>query len=356
MKKPRGRDTDRPCRLQLSTANLDQPLSGTMRRVCLRGENMNKFWRLSMGSVLAAAAMLLGQAASAQNQDFSKVEIKVTKVSGNIYMLEGAGGNIAASVGEDGIVIVDDQFAPLADKIQAALKELKITDKPVRFVINTHYHGDHTGGNEPFANVGSTVIAHDNVRKRLETGGTAGNGGSIKMEQKAAPKPALPIITFEHEVTVHLNGEDIRALHFPSGHTDGDSIIFFPKNNVVHMGDDFVRYGFPFIDVASGGSLQGMIDAMEKATAQLPTDVKVIPGHGALSNLDDVRAFTKMLKETSAVVQKALNEHETLDQMKQAKILAPWDKFSGQFINSDAFIETLYNSLTGHKGEFLKHN
>jgi len=317
---------------------------------------MNKFWRLSMGSVLAAAAMLLGQAASAQNQDFSKVEIKVTKVSGNIYMLEGAGGNIAASVGEDGIVIVDDQFAPLANKIQAALKELKITDKPVRFVINTHYHGDHTGGNEPFANVGSTVIAHDNVRKRLETGGTAGNGGSIKMEQKAAPKPALPIITFEHEVTVHLNGEDIRALHFPSGHTDGDSIIFFPKNNVVHMGDDFVRYGFPFIDVASGGSLQGMIDAMEKATAQLPTDVKVIPGHGALSNLDDVRAFTKMLKETSAVVQKALNEHETLDQMKQAKILAPWDKFSGQFINSDAFIETLYNSLTGHKGEFLKHN
>jgi len=317
---------------------------------------MNKFWRLSMLSVLAAAAMLLSQTASAQNQDFSKVEIKVTKVSGNIYMLEGAGGNIAASVGEDGIVIVDDQFAPLADKIQAALKELKITDKPVRFVINTHYHGDHTGGNEPFANVGSTVIAHDNVRKRLETGGTAGNGGSIKMEQKAAPKVALPIITFEHDVTVHLNGEDIRALHFPSGHTDGDSIIFFPKNNVVHMGDDFVRYGFPFIDVASGGSLQGMIDAMEKATAQLPTDVKVIPGHGALSNLDDVRAFTKMLKETSAVVQKALNEHETLDQMKQAKILAPWDKFSGQFINSDAFIETLYNSLTGHKGEFLKHN
>jgi cyclase len=317
---------------------------------------MNRIWRLSMVSVLAAAAMLLSWAASAQEQDFSKVQIKATKVSGNIYMLEGAGGNIAASVGEDGIVIVDDQFAPLADKIQAALKELKITDKPVRFVINTHYHGDHTGGNEPFNNAGSTVIAHDNVRKRLETGGTAGNGGSIKLEQKAASKAALPIITFEHDVTVHLNGEDIRALHFPSGHTDGDSIIFFPKNNVVHMGDDFVRYGFPFIDVASGGSVQGMIDAMEKATAQLPADVKVIPGHGALSNLDDVRAFTKMLKETSAVVQKALNDHKTLEQMKQEKILAPWDKFSGSFVNSDAFIETLYNSLTGHKGEFLKHN
>ncbi len=194
------------------------------------------------------------------------------------------------------------------------------------------------------------------MRKRLETGGTAGNGGSIKMENKPAAKAALPIITFQHDVTVHLNGEDIRAMHFPSGHTDGDSIIFFPKNNVVHMGDDFVRYGFPFIDVASGGSAQGIIEAMEKTTAQLPADVKVIPGHGALSNLDDVRAYTKMLKETSAVVQKALDAHKTLDQMKQEKILAPWEKFSGQFVNTDAFIETLYNSLTGHKGEFLKHN
>jgi glyoxylase-like metal-dependent hydrolase (beta-lactamase superfamily II) len=317
---------------------------------------MSKFCRLSVVFVLAAAVMLLSRASAQQNQDFSKVEIKVTKVSGNIYMLEGAGGNIAASVGEDGIVIVDDQFAPLADKIQAALKNLGITDKPVRFVINTHYHGDHTGGNEPFNNAGSTVIAHDNVRKRLEIGGVAGNGGSIKMENKPAAKAALPIITFQLDVTVHLNGEDIRALHFSSGHTDGDSIIFFPKNNVVHMGDDFVRYGFPFIDVASGGSVQGMIAAMEKTTAQLPADVKVIPGHGALSNLDDVRAYTKMLKETSAVVEKALSEHKTLDQMKQEKILAPWDKFSGTFINSDAFIETLYNSLTGHKGEFLKHN
>jgi cyclase len=302
-------------------------------------------------------AILFAGSTPGQQQDFSKVEIKVTKVSGNIYMLEGAGGNIAASVGEDGIVIVDDQYAPLADKIQAALKNLGITDKPVRFVINTHYHGDHTGGNVPFANSGSTLIAQDNVRKRLETGGAAGNGGSIKMEIKPAEKAALPIITFEHDVTVHLNGEDIRALHFPSGHTDGDSVIFFPKNNVVHMGDDFVRYGFPFIDVASGGSVQGMINAMEKASAQLPADVKVIPGHGALSNLDDVRAFVKMLKETSAVVQKALDQRKTLDQMKAEKILDPWAaKWSGDFIQADAFIETLYNSLTGTKGQFMQHN
>jgi glyoxylase-like metal-dependent hydrolase (beta-lactamase superfamily II) len=292
----------------------------------------------------------------AQNKDFSKVEIKVTKVSGNIYMLEGEGGNIAASVGEDGIVIVDDQFAPLAEKIQAALKNLKITDKPVRFVINTHYHGDHTGGNEPFANAGSTLIAQENVRKRLETGGTGGNGSSMKFDSKAAPKGALPVITFEHDVTVHLNGEDIRALHFPAGHTDGDAIIFFPKNNVVHMGDDFVRYGFPFIDVSSGGSVQGMIAAMERVSAQLPADVKVIPGHGAVSNLDDVRTFVKMLKETSAVVQKAIDEHKTVEQMKQDKILAPWAKWSGEFLDADKFIETLYNSLTGSKGEFMKHN
>jgi cyclase len=309
--------------------------------------------RVAPGVVLG---LMLAIAARGQDQDFSKVQIKVTKVSGNIYMLEGAGGNIAASVGEDGIVIVDDQFAPLAEKIQAALKGLGITDKPVRFVINTHYHGDHTGGNEPFANAGSTVIAQDNVRKRLETGGAAGNGGSVKMEVKPSPKAALPVITFEHDVTVHLNGEDIRALHFPAGHTDGDAVIFFPKNNVVHMGDDFVRYGFPFIDVASGGSVQGMTEAMEKASAQLPKDVKVIPGHGALSNLDDVREFVKMLKETSAVVQKAIDQHKTVEQMKQEKILEPWKKWSGDFIDADKFIETLYNSLTGKKGEFVKHN
>jgi len=313
--------------------------------------------RLGICAALVAGMVAVGQAAQAQqDRDFSRVQIKVTKVSGNIYMLEGEGGNIAASVGEDGIVIVDDQFAPLAEKIQAALKNLGVTDKPVRFVINTHYHGDHTGGNAPFANAGATVIAQDNVRKRLESGGTAGNGASIKMEVPPAPKAALPVITFEHDVTVHLNGEDIRALHFPAGHTDGDAVIFFPKNNVVHMGDDFVRYGFPFIDVASGGSVQGMIDAMEKASAMLPADVKVIPGHGALSNLDDVREFVKMLKETSAAVQKALDEHKTLEQMKQEKILEPWKKWSGGFIDSDKFIETLYNSLTGSKGQFIKHN
>jgi cyclase len=301
------------------------------------------------------AVLLLAVSAAAQDQDFSKVQLKVIKVSGSVYMLEAAdAGNIGASVGDDGIVIVDDQYAPLAEKIQAALKG--ITDKPVRFVINTHYHGDHTGGNAYFQK-SSPIIAQDNVRKRLEQGGTAGNGASVRMELKPAAKDALPVITFDHDVTVHLNGEDIRALHFPAGHTDGDSMIFFPRSNVVHMGDDFVTYGFPFIDVDSGGSINGMIDALDKVIAQLPPDVKVIPGHGPVSNLDDVRAFQKMLKETRAVVETSLRQGKSLDQIKQEKILESWKKYSGEFISQDAFIETLYNSLTGHaNGKFMKHN
>ncbi len=307
-----------------------------------------------MRRLWVAVLLLLSTLAFAQDEDLSKVQMKVTRVAGNIYMLEGAGGNIGASVGEDGIVIVDDQYAPLAEKIQAALKN--ISDKPVRFVINTHYHNDHTGSNALFQK-NAPIIAHDNVRKRLAEGGLGGNGSSIHSEHKPAEKDALPIITFDHDVTVHLNGEDIRALHFPAGHTDGDSVIFFPKSNVVHMGDDFVTYGFPFIDVDSGGSINGMIDALDKVVAQLPPDVKVIPGHGPVSSLDEVRAFTKMLKDTRAAVQAALNQGKTLEQMKHENILDPWKKYAGDFISEDAFLETLYNSLTGHaNGKFIKHN
>ncbi len=307
---------------------------------------------LLSASLLSAGALAAGQG----NQDFSKVQIKVTPVSGSVYMLQGEGGNIAASVGDDGIAIVDDQFAPLAEKIRAALKDITGKDKPVRFVINTHYHGDHTGGNPNFSAT-STIIAQDNVRKRLATGGTGGNGGSLHMEIKAAEKTALPIITFEHDVTVHLNGEDIRALHFPAGHTDGDSIIFYPQANVVHMGDDFVRYGFPFIDIDSGGSVQGIIAACEKVIPELPQDVKVIPGHGDLAGLDDVRAYVGMLHETTDAVQKALDQGKTLEEMKQQRILAAWHEFAGGMINEDTHLETVYNSLTGRKnGKFVKHN
>jgi cyclase len=310
---------------------------------------MNHGIRAALAGVLATFA----GATFAQQQDYSKVEIKVTKVSGSVYMLEGAGGNIAASVGDDGIVIVDDQFAPLADKIRAALKG--ITAKPLRFIINTHYHFDHTGGNLPLHD--ATIVAHENVRKRLAQNNVLGNGGSMKMEQPANPKEALPVITFQHDVTLHVNGEDIRALHAPNSHTDGDSIVFFPKSNVVHFGDDFVRYGFPFIDINGGGSSKGMIAGLESAIAQLPADVKVIPGHGALATLDDVRNYVKLLKETRAVVEMAVKSGKTLEQMQKDKVLAPWQKFSGPFVTTDLFIETLYNELTGTKtAGLVKHN
>lgn len=303
---------------------------------------------------VAALMMFFSGVASAQEQDFSKVDIKVSRVAGTVYMLEGKGGNIGVSVGEDGIVIVDDQFAPLADKIKAALKG--ITDKPVRFVINTHYHFDHTGGNAIFQRE-APVIAHDNVRKRLASGGTGGNLGSVKMQLKPVAKEALPVLTFDHEVTIHVNGEDIRVLHYPNGHTDGDSLIFFPTSKVVHMGDDFVTYGFPFIDLAGGGSVEGMIVAAEEVIATLPADVKVIPGHGPISTLDDVRKYVTMLKDTRAVVEKGIKQGKTLDQMKQEKMLEPWKKWSGEFVSSDVFLETLYNDLTGKKtGELIKHN
>jgi glyoxylase-like metal-dependent hydrolase (beta-lactamase superfamily II) len=304
------------------------------------------------------ALTLLALSAFAQGQDFSKVEIKVTKVAGDIYLLQGAGGNIAASVDENGIVLVDDEFSPLATKIGAALKGLGITDKPVHFIVNTQYHFDHTGGNVPFAGDGTTIIAQDNVRTRLATGSKSGNGASVRFDSKPVEKAALPVIRFDHDVSVHLNGEDLRALHFPAGHTGGDAIIFFPKANVVHMGDDYVRYGIPFIDVDAGGSVQGMIKACEGVAAMLPPDARVIPGHGELSNIREVREFVKMLKGASAAVEKALHAGRALEQMKKDNVLAAWGpKYSSELIKTDAFIETLYNSLTHREHTpFVNHD
>ncbi|HLJ89204.1 MAG TPA: MBL fold metallo-hydrolase [Candidatus Angelobacter sp.] len=288
--------------------------------------------------IFVSLLLLAGVSAFAQ-QSFDSVQIKVQKVSGTVYMLEGAGGNIGASVGEDGIVIVDDEFLPLADKIEAALKG--ITDKPIKFVLNTHWHGDHTGGNEHFG-AEAPIIAQENVRKRLSTGGTSRFGNT-----PPAKKVALPIITFENNVSVHLNGEDIRAIHFPNGHTDGDAVIFFPQANVVHMGDDFFNGGmFPFIDIDSGGSVQGMIAGGEKVLAETPDDVKIIPGHGPLGNKDDLRKFLTMLRETSAAVQAGIKQHKTMEQLKSEKVLAKWDSFGKSFINTDTFVEILYASLT----------
>jgi glyoxylase-like metal-dependent hydrolase (beta-lactamase superfamily II) len=292
---------------------------------------------LRIGTAALAAGWLFLYPATAQ-QDFSKVEIKVTKVAGTVYMLEGAGGNIGVSVGEDGIVIVDDQFAPLAPKIKEALKG--ISDKPLKFVLNTHFHGDHTGGNADFGK-SATIIAHENVRKRLSQG-TKVRGNEVK----PAAKEALPVVTFDKGAVVHVNGEDIRAIHFPNGHTDGDSVIFFTQANVVHMGDDFVTYGFPFVDAGNGGSVSGLIACIEKVLSLTKEDVKIIPGHGTLSGRADLEKFLAMLKDSRALVAKAVGDGKTVEQMKQDGLLAKYAELGKGFIKADDWINTLHADIT----------
>ncbi len=272
-------------------------------------------------------------------QDFSKVEIKVTKVAGTVYMLQGSGGNIGVSVGDDGIVIVDDEFAPLAPKIKAALAA--ITSKPIKFILNTHYHGDHTGGNIEFSKDGP-IIAHENVRKRLQAGTT-----TLGRQTPPAPKEALPVITFNDRATLHINGEDIRAIHMPHGHTDGDAVIWFTQSNVVHMGDDFFNGMFPFVDIENGGSVRGMTTNVETVIAQIRDDSKVIAGHGPLADRTTLRAFAEMLRATTAAVDAAMKSGKTLDQIKQEKVLGPWQKWASEFITLDRWADTLYKELGG---------
>jgi glyoxylase-like metal-dependent hydrolase (beta-lactamase superfamily II) len=278
------------------------------------------------------AALLLATIAYAQ-PDLSQVEVKATKVAGSVYVLTGAGGNIGVSVGDDGIVIVDDQYAPLAPKIEAALKT--ITDKPVRFVLNTHYHGDHTGGNEHFGKT-APIVAHENVRKRLASGVTRGGRTT-----PPAPKGALPVLTFNESVTIHLNGEDLRAVHMPAGHTDGDSVIWFTKSNVVHMGDDFFNGLFPFVDQENGGSVRGLIANLDKVIGMMPADAKVIPGHGALSDKAGLTKFRDVVRATLNVVEQGVAAGKTAEQLKAEKVLAEWDSWGQGFIKTDVWIDTL---------------
>jgi glyoxylase-like metal-dependent hydrolase (beta-lactamase superfamily II) len=277
--------------------------------------------------------------ASAQT-DFSKVEIKVTKVAGNVYMLEGSGGNIGVSVGTDGILIVDDQFAPLADKIRAALKGLD--QGKLRFILNTHWHGDHTGANAQFGPE-ATIIAHDNVRKRLSSEQKI---PFFKSTVPASPKEALPVITFDGSLSVHFNGEDVRAIHYPHGHTDGDSVIFFTTSNVVHLGDDFFAGRFPFVDVDNGGNVVGLTKNVGEIITKIPAGAKLIPGHGPLSTIDDLKLYHRMLLETTDVVRKKVAAGKTLDQIKSEGLPDEWKSWGTGFIKTDQWIELIHISLT----------
>ncbi|MGQ0761777.1 MAG: MBL fold metallo-hydrolase [Acidobacteriota bacterium] len=271
-------------------------------------------------------------------QDWSKVEIKSTKVNGNVYMLQGSGGNIGVSVGADGILIVDDQYAPLADKIKAALKTLG--EGKLKFILNTHWHGDHTGGNAAFSSEGS-IIAHTNVRKRLAEGMNI----TGRMVQPAA-KEALPIITFDQSVSVHFNGEEIRALHFPRGHTDGDAVIFFTNSNVVHMGDLFFNGMFPYVDIDSGGDVEGYMKNVGEVLGKLPPGAKIIPGHGPLATAEDLKRFHDVMLKTTGIVRDKMKAGKTLDQIKAEGLPEEWKSWSWQFVTTDRWISTIHRSYS----------
>lgn len=264
-------------------------------------------------------------------RDFANVEIRSTPVSKTVHMLEGAGGNIGVSAGPDGVLVVDDQFAPLAEKITAKLKELNPTAP--RFVLNTHWHGDHTGGNAHFGSQGANIIASANVRERLA--------------KKSDSQPAeLPVVTYESGASVHFNGEEIRLIALAPGHTDGDSLVWFTGAKVLHMGDQFFSGKFPFIDLGSGGDVAGYLANVEKALALIPSDTRVIPGHGPLSTVEDLKAFRDMLVETTGVVKKAIAAGKSLEQVKTEGLPEKWKSWGTGFINTSRWLEICFNSLS----------
>lgn len=278
--------------------------------------------------LVAGLLAALSVAASAQ-QDFSRVEIKVTHVAGSVHMLEGAGGNIGVSVGDDGVLIVDSQFAPLSPKIEAAVEKLG-KGKP-KFLLNTHWHGDHTGGNAHFGRY-ADIIAHANVRRRL-----AG--------QPNAARPALPVITFDDQLSLHFNGEEIRMVHLPPGHTDGDAVILFTGSKVIHTGDQFVNARFPFFDLASGGDAEGYAKNVAAIQKLLTPGMKIIPGHGALATPEDVRTTIAMLDETFGKVKRDIAAGKTLEQIKADGLPAKYKSWGAGFINESRFLEITFNSL-----------
>jgi cyclase len=276
------------------------------------------------------ACLILAFSAAAFGQgDLSKVQIKATPVAGNIHMLEGSGGNIGVSTGPDGVLIVDDQFAPLAEKITAAIERLD--QGPIKYVLNTHWHGDHTGGNAHFGKKAS-IVAHANVRKRLA-------------DKPGTAKEALPVITFNDGASVHLNGEEIRLIHLGPGHTDGDSIVHFTKSGVFHMGDLFFNGRFPYVDLGSGGDVAGLLKITESALQMIPADAKIIPGHGALATRADLEQYRAMLVETITLVKKAHADGKSLDDVKATGMPEKYKSWGTGFINVSRWLEISYNSL-----------
>ena len=282
-----------------------------------------------LAALIAASPFALSPFNTAIAQDrFADVEVKATAIKGSVHMLTGAGGNIGVSAGEDGVLIIDDQFAPLAEKIAAQLGELG-SDKP-KYVINTHYHGDHTGSNAFFhSHKGATILAHENVRVRLA------NDEKIKPE-------ALPTITYEDGIKIYFNGETLHVMHLAVGHTDGDSVVWFEQPNVMHTGDLFFNGRFPYIDQGAGGNVEGYMDSVKQLLAKIDDETVIIPGHGDISNKQEYSAFLAMISETFSYVKALKQDGKTLDEVKAMGLDDKWADWSWNFINEEKWITTLY--------------
>lgn len=302
---------------------------------------MNK--RLVCGALRAFGVALSVMPATALAQgEMSDVEIESSRLAPGIYMLTGRGGNIGVSAGEDGVFLIDDQFAPLTEKIRAAVAALH--DGPVRFVINTHWHRDHTGGNENFAEAGAVIVAHENVRERMSVPQVMERAGRTV---EPSPSGALPVVTFTRDLTLHLNGEPARVIHLAAAHTDGDAVVHFTGSNVLHAGDIFFNGMYPFIDVDSGGSVDGMIAAADELLAMTDADTKIIPGHGPLASRDDLRGYRDMLATVRDGVRAMIEEGRTLEEIKAAGLTADFDARYNRlgFFEPERWVEMVYGSL-----------
>jgi len=295
---------------------------------------------MSLKKLFIIISCLVATSAFAQ-QDFSKVQIETIPVAKGVYMLVGSGGNIGLSVGPDGAFLIDDQYAPLTDKILKAISA--VTDKPVRFLVNTHWHFDHTGGNENIGKAGSIIVAHDNVRKRLAKGQFM---KVFNANIPPSPPEALPVITFADSVTFHWNDETLEVVHARAAHTDGDAVIYFKNTNVVHVGDLFFNGLYPFIDAESGGSMAGVIAGVDEVLDRIDENTKVIPGHGPLGNKADLKAYRDMLAAVHARMTKLIKAGKNIDEIVAAKPTADYDaKWGGGFLKPDQWVQIVYAGM-----------
>lgn len=266
-----------------------------------------------------------------------KVPLELTHVAGSVHMLEGAGGNIGVSAGPDGLLLIDDEFDWLAPRIRAELK--KLSKAKVQWVLNTHWHGDHTGANAFFGKEGR-IVAHAHVRQRLLEGAK-----TPERTIPPAPPEALPVITYEDGLSLWFNGEEVRVLHLPTGHTDGDSMVLFTRSKVAHLGDHFFVDRFPFVDLASGGDVEGYVKNVGRVLELLPKDVRIIPGHGRLATREDLERFHSVLKDTVETVRRAMTAGQSLEQVKAAGLPPQYAEWGSGFIKTDVWLETIYKSL-----------